>query len=301
MAEFYPNNFGGLPPELSSLERARYVVLPLPYEVTTSYQKGAKFGPRAIIEASRNMELYDEEAGFEPSEAGIHTAEDLLFHSTAPKDMVKIVEEAVGSFLSKGKFVISLGGEHNLTFPAFLAHKARYKDLGILQIDAHADLRSSYEGTPFNHACVMRRVVGVAAGVAQVGIRSLCKEEADFIRARKKKWPILWAKECQSGEEWMERALAALPRNVYLTVDLDGFDPSLVPCTGTPEPGGLQWYPVLRLLERLCKEKNVVGMDVMELAPDKVHFASDFLAARLIYKVIAYLESGRRKSMRKTK
>jgi agmatinase len=293
MAEFYPNNFGGLPPELSALDKARYVVLPLPYEVTTSYQKGTKFGPRAIIEASRNMELYDEEAGFEPSGAGIHTAEDLLFSSIDPKEMVKNVEEAVGSFVSMDKFVICLGGEHNLTFPAFLAHKRRFKNLGILQIDAHADLRSSYEGTPFNHACVMRRIVGSAKGIAQVGIRSLCQEEADFLKGRKKKWPVLWARECQDGEGWIDKALAALPERVYLTVDLDGFDPSLVPCTGTPEPGGLQWYPVLRLLQRLCREKTVVGMDVMELAPDRVHFASDFLAARLIYKVIAYLEAKR--------
>ncbi len=300
MAEFYPNNFGGLPPELSSLEKARYVVLPLPYEVTTSYQKGAKFGPRAIIEASRNMELYDEEAGAEPSEAGIHTTEDLLFPSIAPEDMVKNVEEAVGSFLSKGKFVICLGGEHSLTLPAFLAHQRHYKDLGILQMDAHADLRASYEGTLFNHACVMRRIVGAARGVVQVGIRSLCQEEADFLRARKKPWPVIWASECQGGDAWMDKALDALPDQVYLTVDLDGFDPSLVPCTGTPEPGGLQWYPVIRFLKRLCSEKTVVGMDIMELAPDGVHFASDFLAARLIYKVISYIEA-RRLSVKSTR
>jgi len=296
MTEFYPNNFGGLPPKLSSLEKARYVLLPLPYEVTTSYQKGTKFGPRAIIEASRNMEIYDEEAGGEPCEAGIHTAEDLLFPSIAPKDMVKNVQEAVGSFLSMDKFVICLGGEHGLAFPSFLVHQRRFGNLGILQIDAHADLRTSYEGTPFNHACVMRRIVGIAKGVVQLGIRSLCKEEADFLSARKKPWPVIWASECQNGDAWMDKALAALPEKVYLTIDLDGFDPSLVPCTGTPEPGGLQWYPVIRFLKRLCSEKTVVGMDVMELAPDRVHFASDFLAARLIYKVIAYIEAKRHKA-----
>jgi len=293
MPEFYPNNFGGLPPELSGLKRARYVVLSLPYEVTTSYAKGTKFGPRAIVEASRNMELYDEETGREPCEAGIHTTEDLYFPDTDPKAMVKTVREAVAHYLAMGKFVIALGGEHNLTFPAYAAHLEAHPALGILQIDAHADLRDTYEGTPFNHACVMRRCVGSATGVAQVGIRSLSREEADFLKTRKKRWPILWARECQEGEGWMDRAIAALPKKVYLTVDIDGLDPSLVPATGTPEPGGLQWYPLLRFLRRVVQEREVVGMDLMELAPSPAHHASDFLAARLVYKVVGYLEAKR--------
>lgn len=303
MPEFYPSNYGGLPPELSGLKKARYVVLPLPYEVTTSYAKGTKFGPRAIVEASRNMELYDEETGREPSGAGIHTTEDLYFPDTDPKAMVKTVQEAVEHYLGMGKFVVALGGEHNLTFPAYAAHLKKHPGLGILQIDAHADLRDTYEGTPFNHACVMRRCVGSAAGVAQVGIRSLSREEAAFVKARKKPWPILWARECQEGEAWMDRAIAALPEKVYLTIDIDGLDPSLVPATGTPEPGGLQWYPLLRFLRRVVDERQVVGMDLMELAPLPGHHASDFLAARLVYKVIGYLEakrdsSGRRRTRR---
>lgn len=295
MPEFYPNNFGGLPPELSGLKKSRFVVLPLPYEVTTSYTKGTKLGPRAILESSRNMELYDEELGFEPCEAGIHTTEDLYFHDIAPAAMVKTVQEAVAHYVEQGKFVVSLGGEHNLTFPAYAAHLKRHQGLGILQIDAHADLRDTYEGTPFNHACVMRRCVGSAAGVAQVGIRSLSKEEADFLKARKKPWPVLWARECQEGEEWIDRAIAAMPEKVYLTVDIDGFDPSLVPATGTPEPGGLQWYPVLKLLKRLVEERTVVGMDLMELTPMAGHHASAFLAAKLVYKVMGYLEAKRLK------
>ena len=163
----------------------------------------------------------------------------------------------------------------------------------MVQLDAHADLRDSYEGTPFNHACVMRRIVGCSAGTAQVGIRSLSREEADYLKA-KGTWPVVWARECQEGDGWMDRALAALPPKVYLTVDVDGFDPSLVPCTGTPEPGGLQWYPTLRFLRRLCRERQVVGMDVMELAPDRVHFAADFLVARLLYKVMGYLSEASR-------
>ena len=290
MPDFYPNNFGGLPPELSDLGSSKFVVLPLPYEVTTSYGKGTKFGPRAIIEASRNMELYDDELGMEPCEAGIHTTEDVLFHDTSPRAMVDTVKEAVAHYLAQDKFVISLGGEHNLTFPAFLAHREVHGDIGIVQIDAHADLRESYEGSPFNHACVMRRLVGCSAGTAQIGIRSLSREEAEFLK-EKGRWPVLWARECQEGVSWMERAIAALPPKVYLTVDVDGFDPSLIPCTGTPEPGGLAWYPVVSFLKKLCRERQIVGMDVMELSPDRVHFAADFLVARLIYKVIGFLQA----------
>jgi agmatinase len=288
MPEFYPNNFGGLPPELSDLDASRFVVLPLPYEATTSYGKGTKFGPRAIIEASRNMELYDEEVGFEPCEAGIFTSEDVLFHDASPRAMVDTVKEAVLHYARPDRFVLSLGGEHGLTFPAFLAHREVHGDLGILQIDAHGDLRESYEGSPFNHACVMRRIVGCSAGTAQVGIRSVSAEEAAFLK-EKGRWPVIWARECQEGDAWMDRALAALPEKVYLSVDVDGFDPSLVPCTGTPEPGGLQWYPVLRLLRRLCAERRLVGADIMELAPDGRHFHADFLAARLAYKIMAYV------------
>ncbi len=293
MPDYYPNNFGGLPPELSGLESSRFVILSLPYEVTTSYGKGTKFGPRAIIEASRNMELYDDELGFEPCDAGIHTTEDILFHDASPRAMVDTVKEAVAYYLAAGKFVVALGGEHNLTFPVFLAHRDVHGDIGIVQIDAHADLRETYEGSPFNHACVMRRIVGCSAGTAQVGIRSLSREEADFLKERGT-WPVLWARDCQAGEEWMDRAIAALPPKVYLTVDVDGLDPSLVPCTGTPEPGGLQWYPTLSFLRRLCAERSVIGMDVMELAPDRGHVASDFLVARLIYKILGFIQASDR-------
>lgn len=293
MPEFYPNNFGGLPPERSTLETSRYVVLPLPYEATTSYGKGTKLGPRAIVEASRNMELYDEEVGFEPAEAGIHTTEDLYFPDAAPAAMVETVREAVAHYLTLGKFVLCLGGEHSLSYPAFDAHRRRHGEIGIVQIDAHADLRDAYEGTPYNHACVMRRIVPLSAGTVQVGIRSLSAEEAEFLKSQGT-WPVLWGRECTGDDGWMDRALKALPPKVYLTIDLDGFDPSLVPCTGTPEPGGLQWYPVLRFLRRLVQEREVVGADLMELAPDRVHFAADFLASRLAYKIFAYLEEKRR-------
>jgi len=289
MPEFYPSNFGGLPPAQSDLEASRFVILPLPYETTTSYAKGTKFGPRAIIEASRNMELYDEELGFEPCEAGIHTTEDLLFPDTSPEAMVETVREAVAHYAALGKFVAALGGEHSLSYGAFLAHQAIHPRLGVVQIDAHADLRDAYEGTPFNHACVMRRIVPLSAGTVQVGIRSLSREEAEFLKANGA-WPVLWARDCIACDSWMDMAIESLPEKVYLTIDVDGFDPSLVPCTGTPEPGGLQWYPALKFLRRLCEEREVVGMDLVELAPDRVHFGAEFLAARLVYKILGYVQ-----------
>ncbi|MEJ2369149.1 MAG: agmatinase [Acidobacteriota bacterium] len=293
MPDFYPNNFLGLPSELSDLGGADYVILSLPYEVTTSYGKGAKFGPQAIIEASRNMELYDEEVGFEPCRRGIHTTGDLDIHAVDPSKMVEAVRKAVSHYTQLGKFVVALGGEHSLSYPAFLAHQALHGELGVVQIDAHADLRDTYEGTPYNHACVMRRITEKAAGACQIGIRSLSSEEADFLASRPSPWPVLWARECAAGGSWMDKAVESLPEKVYLTIDVDGFDPSLMPCTGTPEPGGLQWYPVLNFISRLMAERTVVGMDIMELAPDRVHFASDFLAARLVYKAIAYHQQGR--------
>jgi agmatinase len=291
MPEFYPNNFGGLPVEDSSLDRSRFVILSLPYEVTTSYGKGTKFGPGAIIEASRNMELYDEELGCEPCEAGIHTAGDLLFHDTAPEAMVAQVEEAVRHYLDLGKTVICLGGEHNLTYPVVKAHIAKYPGMGVVQIDAHADLRDTYEGSPFNHACVMRRVVSLTDRIAQVGIRSLSREESEFLR-EKGTWPVAWARDAAHSNAWVEEVIRAMPEEVFLTVDVDGFDPSIVPSTGTPEPGGLGWYPTLAFLKRLCSERKVVGFDIMELAPNRTRPASEFMAARLIYKLIGYMQDG---------
>jgi agmatinase len=293
MPDFYPNNFGALPEEESSLEAARFVVLSLPYEVTTSYGKGTKFGPGAIIEASRNMELYDEELAFEPCRAGIHTAGDLLFHDTAPEAMVETVEEAVRHYLDLGKTVVCLGGEHNLTYPIVKAHMHRRPAMGVVQIDAHADLRDSYEGSEHNHACAMRRVASLTRKLAQVGIRSLSREESEFLKAEGS-WKVVWARDAAGSDDWVDEVIASMPPEVYLTVDIDGFDPSLVPSTGTPEPGGLTWYPTLAFLKRLCAERRVVGFDLMELSPDRSRPAPDFLAARLVYKLMGYIQAGER-------
>lgn len=293
MPEFYPNNFGALPEEESSLEASRFVVLSLPYEVTTSYGKGTKFGPAAIIEASRNMELYDEELGFDPCSAGIHTAGDLLFHDTAPEAMVETVHGAARHYLALGKTLVCLGGEHNLTYPIVKAHMERHPGMGVVQIDAHADLRDTFEGSPHNHACVMRRVTSLTRRLAQVGIRSLSREESEFLKAEGT-WKVVWSRDAARSDAWVDEVIASMPEEVYLTVDVDGFDPSLVPSTGTPEPGGLAWYPTLAFLRRLCAERRVVGFDLMELSPDRARPAPDFLAARLLYKLLGYIQAGER-------
>jgi agmatinase len=273
------------------MDRSRFVVLPLPFESTTTFGKGTKFGPRAILEASRNMEWYDEELGFEPCEAGIHTTEELYFPSSDPESMIHVVGEAVTHFLQRGKTVVCLGGEHSVTVPAFRSHFARFDSLGIVQLDAHADLRDSYEGTPHSHACTMRRISESTHRILQVGLRSLSMEEARFLESEAT-WPVIWARETYGSDEWMDRTIDSLPEAVYLTVDVDGFDPSLVPSTGTPEPGGLQWYPTLNFLRKLCTRRRVVGFDVVELAPDRSGPAPEFLAARLTHKIMGYILKG---------
>ena len=289
MPEFYPFNFGGLPKEFSELENSRYVVLPIPYETTTTYGKGTKKAPKAIIEASRNMELYDEEILSNPYLKGICTLDDLLFESILPEDMVETIFECASDFISRGKTLISLGGEHSISYPLFLAHSKFYENLGVLQIDAHLDLRESYEGTPFSHASVMRRIYEKCQNVVQVGIRSLSKEEGEFIKSDYR-GKIFWAKECYGNIDWIEKVVESLPQNVYLTFDVDGLDPSIMPSTGTPEPGGLNYYESLHLLRRVANKKNIVGMDFTEFIPSPPFVSPDFLISKIIYKTIGYIE-----------
>jgi len=289
MAEFYPYNFGGLKKEFSELSTSKYVVFLIPYEATTTFGKGTKRGPQAIIEASRNMELFDEETFSSGYLTGIHTTEDLLFEDINPQKMVETVYEAANDFLSKGKFLISIGGEHSISFPLFKAHKDLHGEIGVLQIDAHLDLRGNYEGTPFSHACVMRRIYEHCQNVVQVGIRSLSEEEGDFIKNYKGK--IFWAREISNNLDWIDEVVKSLPEKVYLTFDVDGLDPSIMPATGTPEPGGLFYYDTLKMLKKVVEERNVIGADFVELAPIAGQPSSDFLISKLIYKLICYLEA----------
>jgi agmatinase len=284
-----PDDFGGLSEEDSLYEKAGAVIFPVPLERTTTYEHGTRNGPSAILAASRNMELYDEELGCEIyKEVGIATAPAIDTMDGTLDQVITAIFTAQCEFLEDGKLPVALGGEHSLTPPLVTAVAKKYSDLSVLQIDAHADLRDQYQGNPSSHACAMRRVVEICPAV-QVGIRSLSVDEAKAIPQLKTK--IYWAKDIIRSplQGWIGNVLADLSPNVYLTVDLDGFDPSIVPATGTPEPGGLDWYQVTSLIRAVASHKKIVGMDVVELLPQPGDHASDFLAAKLVYKTLGYI------------
>ncbi len=280
-----PQSFLGVPEAETGFEASPVVILPVPYEATVSYMGGTRFGPRALLHASRFLETYDHELDIEPYRIGVHTLPELVLPDSGPETALHELQKACEVLHETGKFVVMLGGEHSISGPPILAHAARRegRSLSVLQLDAHSDLRTEYEGTPFSHACVMHRVHD-AVSLVQVGIRSLTPEERSLIR--RKEIPVVFGHEL--GEPgWTDRVLSALGDDVYITFDVDYFDPSLMPSTGTPEPGGGQWYPTLDLLGRVFREKNVIGCDVVELAPIPGLVAPDFLAAKLVYKLIA--------------
>lgn len=288
-----PLNFLGLPEgDAPSLEHAGVVMLPVPYEATVSYMGGTRFGPRRILEASRAIELYDHELDTEPYRIGVHTLPELLLTGAGPEAALAELRTAFDALLADGRFVLMLGGEHSISAPPIEAHAARLgsRRLSVLQLDAHGDLRAEYEGTSFSHACVMYRV-HQAVTLVPVGIRAITAEERRLMR--EKEIPTIFAHELDPEERWIERALEALGPDVYITIDIDYFDPGLVPATGTPEPGGGSWYPTLRLLERVFAERNVVGADLVELAPLPGIVAPDFLAAKLAYKLVGYHQRAR--------
>ncbi|MBN2723410.1 MAG: agmatinase [Deltaproteobacteria bacterium] len=267
---------------------AKVALLSVPYDSTTSYRAGSRHGPAAIIEASRNMETFDETLGVDLGNFPVLTLEPLEPVMTGPEAMIETVEAAVKEQLEDGKFVITLGGEHSITAGCARAYKNHFNDITFLHLDAHADLRDEYEGTPYSHACAGMRLHDLGH-ISEVGIRSLSYEESLFIK--QKNINIVWAREiiASKDKEWMEKAISSLGNNVYVTIDLDVFDPAIMPATGTPEPGGLLYHHVTDLLEFLVKSRNVIGFDIMELAPIGGLVAPDFLAARLILRFIGLL------------
>ena len=275
-------NFGGLEPEFSSLDRAGLVVLPVPYDLTTTYQGGARWGPRAILEASRNMELWDEELGA-TYRRGIHTLAELEPTAHGPEAMVERVEKAASWIFDQGKRPVILGGDHSITTGPVRAAARRFERLTVLQLDAHADMRDCYLDTPYSHACVMRRVRQIVPA-ASVGIRSLSEEEAELFDRE----PIpMWSpRQLRALDGDWTPVLSALTENVYITFDVDALDPSILPATGTPEPGGLTWYEAVDLLRAVSEHSRIVGFDVVELSPLPGHVASDFLVARLTYRMM---------------
>ncbi len=280
-------DFGGLPAELTEFTTARTLILPVPYDGTTSYVPGTRRGPAAILTASQNVELYDEELESSPCDTGIHTLPELDISDEGPEATVRRVEEASRWAMSHGKFVIMLGGEHSLTPGAVRAARERWPDLSVLQIDAHADLRDTYRDTPFSHACAMRRV-RESCPLVQLGIRNLSAEEHAWVK--QERIELGWGSTRKDQARW-DHLLSTLSPNVYLTIDLDGFDPSICPGVGTPEPGGILWEEGLSILKRVFAERNVVAADVMELCPLAGDIRSDFLAAKLVYKLVGYRQS----------
>lgn len=279
-------NFGGIDPEYEAIEQAAFVVVPVPYDLTTTYQGGARKGPAAILEASCNMELYDEELDAETYRAGIHTVAPLEAVASGPEGMLDRVEEAIDGVFELGKIPVMLGGEHSITLGAVRAARKRYPKLSVLHLDAHADMRMSYQGTPYSHACIGRRMIELCP-VVQAGIRSMSVEEAAYLR--KRRLPVYSAAAIRQDRAWIGKLMRQLSRDVYITVDLDAFDPAVMPATGTPEPGGMLWYDVLDLLREVCRKKNVIGFDLVELAPIPGMVAPDFLAARLAYRMMGYV------------
>jgi len=282
-----PDSFLGLEPRYCDPATARYAVLPVPYEGTVSYRRGTAAAPTAIIEASQQVELFDEELRGEFHRAGVAT-HAAVAPANDPGDQMQRIEAAARPIMDSGAFLLALGGEHSITAPLVrLAHHLT-GPVSVLQVDAHADLRDTYDGTKHSHACVMRRVLEVTDRICQVGIRNWSAEENAECPDQVQRFvtPAV----VERSADWMDRALDLLGPKVYVTVDIDGFDPSLCPGTGTPEPGGLTWQQVTGLLWRVCRERQVVAADIVEVRPIPPNHVTEFVAARLAYKIIAYTQ-----------
>ncbi len=276
------NTYAGIPKELGKLENAKIVLIPVPYDGTSTWQKGADKGPEAFLNASENMELYDIETETEVYKQGVYLA-DSVTENSSPETMVTAVHDITKKFIKKNKFVTIFGGEHSISIGTIRAFNECYNNLTVLQLDAHADLRKEYEGSSYNHACAVYEA-SQTMNLIQVGIRSMDSVETTVMDREK----TYFAHEMVNDDSWMDTSIDQMTENVFITIDLDVFDPSIMPSTGTPEPGGLLWYETLEYLKQVFKEKNVVGFDIVELCPNKGDKSSDFLAAKLYYKMLSY-------------
>jgi agmatinase len=274
--------YGDLPEEFSSRNQSAVSIVPVPYDETSTWGKGADKGPEALLKASANMELYDIETGTEVYKAGIYTDVPVSIQGR-PELMINAVEKRINSWLKLNKFVVTIGGEHSVTIGSVKAHLKKFPDLSVLQLDAHADLRPEYLGSKYNHACTMARVKEFCP-ITQVGIRSMDIVEKEYLQTGR----VFFAENIIQSPDWIERVINTLNNKVYLTVDLDVFDPSVMPSTGTPEPGGFDWYTALELVRKVTEKKELVGFDIVELCPDKNNKAPDFLASKLLYKILTY-------------
>ena len=287
-------NFLALEDEYSSLKKSKAVILQVPYDKTTTYIHGTAQGPAAIIDASAYLERYDDELNMETFKIGIHTTELAGMKDLPSEEMVQKVYGQTLELLKANKFPVMLGGEHAVSIGAVKAFKEVYPNLSVLQLDAHYDMRDEYFGSKLNHGCVARRIWEMCP-ITQVGVRSMSKEEKDFLATQANgKVKTISVYDILDMPMWKDAASNSLTENVYITIDLDVFDPALVPAVGTPEPGGIGWCETLELLKEVVKDKKVVGFDIVELCPIKGQIASDFLAAKLIYKLLGYVFSGKK-------
>lgn len=280
-----PKVFAGIPEPFSNFESAKVAILPVPYDSTTEWHSGSRCGPASIINASYYLEWYDLELKKEIYQVGIHTRPELEPVYSSPETMIDQVQQASTLLLDKSKFVITLGGEHSITLGSVKAHLTRYPNCSVLQLDAHTDLRDEYLGTKFSHACVMRRIEELCP-ITQVGIRAISQEEINYLAKRNLK-PFFF--EQNSGPLPLDQIINTISNDVYVSIDLDVFDPSIMSSVATPEPGGILWPQALELLYALSQKRNVIGFDVVELCPNQGTDACSFLAAKLIYKFIGYI------------
>jgi agmatinase len=277
--------FGGTTPTTTDFERARVAILPVPLDRTTSYVGGTRNGPHEILVASSHLELWDEETESDVHRIGIFTMPEMEFPVASMDEVMRAIRRVASEIVSRDKFPVVLGGEHSITAPVVAALAERHAGLSVLQIDAHADLRDTFMGTPHNHACVMRRVLEHARAT-QVGIRSLSPEEAAEIPSLPTE--VFYDFNMRNDQDWIDRVVDSLGETVYVTIDCDGMDPAIMPAVGTPEPGGLSWYEMLALLRRVIESRRVVGCDVVELCPLPGLVAPNFLCAKLVYKILSY-------------
>ena len=279
-----PLSFCGLPGNAAAYAQASTVILPIPFDKTSTWLKGADKGPVAIIEASEQLELYDIETDSEVYKKGIFTARPI--HAVSSSVLIKKTDTRVSRYLKDNKLVVTLGGDHSVSIGVIRAYARHYRNLSVLHLDAHSDSRDAYEGSPYNHACVMARVREFTNNIISAGIRSMDATELRTVDRKK----TFFAHKIYDSDKWIKKAVNLLTGAVYITIDVDVFDPGIMPSTGTPEPGGLGWYQVMKLLASVSKSKRIVGFDVVELCPSK-NKAPDFLAAKLIYTLLSYIHA----------
>ena len=284
------SNFLGIEEaDLCSYDKAKYVIQSAPYEHTSSYVQGSAKGPLAIIEASHFVEFYDEELDQETYRmGGIATLEPIDFTGKFDADAIDLIEKHTDKLITDGKFVVSLGAEHTVTLGFVKSHVKKYGKISVLQFDAHSDLRSSYHNNIYSHASVMARVNELGLNIVQIGIRAQCKEESDLIKASSN-IHTYYAHQIRRNPNWMKDALNDLGDQVYITIDADGFDPSVIPCVGTAEPNGLFWNETIEFLKMVVANKKVIGFDVVEVAPQEGQILSEFTLAKLVYRIIGLI------------